>query len=652
MDTKYFENEPHLDDERINRISDETLLDAFDMIPRPRSISELRRRTVCIPENGSWNLKESLRKGTPDERDKYVEEADTLLSEVDVTGAALGRSARYGWHYLTWLRPLVLAFGATRKTKYAQRFNELFRRWDSKRDQVRGEWPSLDVIWYSLGIAGRNQIILEAFEVIDDALSDEIWARMVKVLLGGSRWSHDEHHTFRHGNWQLACTARLLHVATTFPQFRESGSWQQLAWARIEEHVDRDFYDDGGHYERSPGYHAMCLSLLQNCALIAINSGDRPLFDQAKFERIHTWLAELTDLGGFTYHFQDAGVDWPGLMMLRGAALTGRTRLWQWARTWLGDQAFRAEADWLPATLPRPAFHHSEPGPAERISTHLDTSKYVIMRAPSSTTTLTVAVNYGPWVDQELESHSHLAAFDFIMTSRSGILLWEAGGPATYDDPQYHPWYQSTLGHNSVTYRGEDIRPDHRAVLDALRLTPTIDVMEGHHFGYGFRQDRTITVIKTDPAYVVVDDRAEVTVDEAADLVQSFHGIRPWESQDHGPGQFSYVAVDGESPARLRIMQIGSGHPTAVSTRGLARVPDPAGQTADYEALYSLSLHSRTGRFTTLLIPMESNEAVPIVTVLSDGFSIEWPNVVDTFHLSSFTRTPNNSRKEASFESM
>ena len=56
----------------------------------------------------------------------------------------------------------------------------------------------------------------------------------------------------------------------------------------------------------------------------------------------------------------------------------------------------------------------------------------------------------GPHIEHELESHSHRAVLDLVLDGWGQPLLWEAGGPPSYDDPEYLTWYQSGRGHNTV----------------------------------------------------------------------------------------------------------------------------------------------------------------------------------------------------------
>jgi hypothetical protein len=81
---------------------------------------------------------------------------------VDFTGASHGRTPLYGVHYLLWMLPLVQGFAINRDPAHSAAFSRLFDQWYDTRDQVVGEIESLDVIWYTLGLAHRSLVFSSA----------------------------------------------------------------------------------------------------------------------------------------------------------------------------------------------------------------------------------------------------------------------------------------------------------------------------------------------------------------------------------------------------------------------------------------------------------------------------------------------------------
>ena len=77
-------------------------------------------------------------------------------------------------------------------------------------------------------------------------------------------------------------------------------------------------------------------------------------------------------------------------------------------------------------------------------------------------------INHGPQIEHELESHSHRAVLDLVLDGWGEPLLWEAGGPPSYDDPGYLSWYQSGRGHNTVLVDDRELSTDRRVSVDPL----------------------------------------------------------------------------------------------------------------------------------------------------------------------------------------
>ncbi|MFG1626425.1 heparinase II/III family protein [Kribbella sp. NPDC049227] len=622
-------------DGRINRIGPDDLIKAFGSPPGVQDIGALRAFVAGRLRRPAWPLQEwtdAIRSTSA--ADDVLAAAAPLLTGVEVTGRERGRSQRYGFHYLGWLSPGVHAWMLTGDDRYLHAFEQHLEEWVEQRDSVTGEWPGLDVIWYSLGTWARCRNLLPTLEVLTgSALSDRAWGSLVATLVGGARWAYDEHDVFRHGNWQLVCATELLHISVVLPDLAEARSWAERARERIDEHLLLDVYGDGGHYERSPGYHKMCLTALQTAALLDADVAAHP-----KVAAMHQWLCELVSPGGWIPHLQDSGIEWPATSLLRGSYVLDNPALARIAAQWLSAEDFGVEAAALPAWddadrqqrwLDTVATARDEAVPAPPQSTVLADSGYVILRSQD----LRAVINYGPHIEHELESHSHRAVLDLVLEGWQRPLLWEAGGPPSYDDPDYLTWYQSGRGHNTVLVDDQELSTDRGVHVDPLVDTGQVAVFSGRHHGSVVLQSRTIAMVREEPTVVVVSD------DSAAGqhtFRAHWHALNPW--QQVGP-----LAYDASAAEGLGLLLIETGDPsttTVETAEGVARRPLVDKPVAEYGPLYSLGLTRDSGRFTTVLLPHAAAQ-VPEVAVTRDDdrLTIDHGDTVDRVSPSTWVRT-------------
>ncbi|MDX2970410.1 heparinase II/III family protein [Kribbella solani] len=613
-------------DGRINRIGTDDLLKAFGS---PASdLAGLRAFVGAQLQRPAWPLPEwsDAIRSTP-AADAVLAAAAPLLDGVDVTGRGCGRSQLYGFHYLRWLSAGAEAWLLTGDDRYLQAFEQHLDDWVDQRDSVTGEWPGLDVIWYSLGTWARCRHLLPMLEVLTpSALSDKVWGRLLATLVGGARWAYDEHDVFRHGNWQLVCATELLHLSAVLPSLVESAAWAERARERIEEHLVLDIYPDGGHYERSPGYHGMVLSALQTAARI-----DPAVAAHPRFTAMHTWLVELASSGGWLPHLQDSGIVWPATALLRGSYLLDSPALAQVAAQWLTPVELATEAASFPAWEDAErqdrwvrALGQSGVEALPR-TTVLPESGYTILRSDE----LRAVINHGPHIEHELESHSHRSVLDLVLDGWQQPLLWEAGGPPSYDDPGYITWFQSGRGHNTVLVDELELATDRGVEVDALVDTPQVAVFSARHRGYGVPQARTVAMVREEPAYVVVEDRGagEHT------FTAQWHALHPWRQV--GPLAYDAGAADG--PGLLLIEAGGSA--TAVETsEGVARRPVLERSDAEYGPLHTLSLTRSTGEFTTVLVPHVGSAPTVAVTRAEGALVVTQGTTVDRIGASHWVR--------------
>ena len=195
------------------------------------------------------SLAASLR-ASPAERDTVLVRAGQLMRNVirtwgDSTIAfgdsvdfnrEIGTSGKYGFHYWFWSRPLLMAAVLTGDRAYLRKFEELFTAWYSQRNRITRTIPSLDPVYYELGLGTRNRMFIEFYLLARNECPPETQGRLLKTLLGAARWLHEleRWEGYRPGNWQIHGSYMLTQIALAFPEFRESGSWLEAGLGRMK----------------------------------------------------------------------------------------------------------------------------------------------------------------------------------------------------------------------------------------------------------------------------------------------------------------------------------------------------------------------------------------------------------------------------------
>ncbi|SDS31757.1 heparinase II/III family protein [Microlunatus soli] len=659
--TTAIEKPAHIDD-RIRHLDTADLIVACGEPDGVSDLETLRRWVGGRMQRPAWPLPEwaSAVRGTAD-ADAIVASAAPLLGSIDVTGAAEGRSRRYGFHYLGWLRAGVSAWLLTADHRYLDGFDRHLVRWQAERDAVSGDWPGLDVIWYSLGTWARCHNLLPALEILTRSpVSDEAWQALFATLIGGARWAHDEHDSFRHGNWQLASAAELLHIGSVLPDLPEAAAWRERGRRRLAEHLILDVYPDGGHYERSPGYHTMCLDAVQTALMIDQRYGGG-LLDDAEFKTriraMHDWLIDLADPTGWLPHLQDSGLVWAGRHLLRGGYLLDALDLVNHARGWMDPEQFATEAAQLPAHADadrgqrwqRAVGSPSTP-PTRPSSRLLPESGYAIARTGGSTDDLQVVINVGPHIEHELESHSHQAVLDLVLSGWGRPLLWEAGGPPSYDVDDYRSWFQSGRGHNTVLVDDGECGTERDARCHRFTDTPPlpvgsdptagrVTVFTGSHRGNGLYQQRTILLIRDRPGYLIILDSAADDHDHRFEL--RLQALTGWQQIDGPPEaeMLLFEAVDDTGPG-LHVAEVGDpGGSTIQQQTGTARRPLPVTRSSEYGPLHTLAVGRDNGSFRTVLWPLATSSSTrPVITTDGDSLIIRTADRVDRIGPSQWSR--------------
>ncbi len=200
----------------------------------------------------------------------------------------------YNLHYFDYLRDSQRPLDARRA---------LLSSWlGAERD---GSQPVLEP--FPLSLRAVNWIhFLVADREMDAALRERLHASLYRQLLWLER--NDERHIL--ANHYFENLKALLFGAAYF-QGEDAARWSAAVERELLLQLEEQFLEDGGHYERSPQYHALMLeNLLDLCNLAASNPGSvsPPLAEllQRKARKALSWMEKVVFPDGEIPLFNDS----------------------------------------------------------------------------------------------------------------------------------------------------------------------------------------------------------------------------------------------------------------------------------------------------------------------------------------------------------
>ncbi len=550
---------------------------------------------------------------SPDERDTILARAGMIMQNIirpwgDYVIAfgdkvdfntEVGQSGKYGFHYWIWSRPLIMAAALTGDQKYTAKFDQLFNTWYEQRNSIISTILDLDVVYYELGLGVRNRMFIENYLLPNKERTGETHERMLKTVLAAGRWLYElqRWEGYRPGNWQIHGSYMLVQLALVFPKFRESSEWLRIGLQRMSEHLEKDFFADGGHSERCPRNYTQATYLSYRNLHYLL--GAYQVRKDVK-ERIHSsigrtidwWITMLAPTGEIPAINDSHRGLFPIKILRDGAESFGKPVAYAVLRNLFGEQSRGEES------LP------------QYTSRHMPASGFSVMRTDWSPDALYLTVNYGP----EAGFHSHFDLLDFEVYAFGKPLAIDAGLGLTYDDPLYNPWYRSSKAHNMVAVNDSNIE---RAGIQGENIkwgsTRSLDFFAGEHRGYrrfGVLYRRQIAFVK--PLYWFILDDLSCTR-QGDTLSWYFHS-----PETLVPSEAGFVST---STPGIRILPVGQNFSTrtgkgmAASTRD--RIPGKV-EEIGWIKFDQTGIKDSLQQFPILLAPFRKQEEKRSAEKISD----------------------------------
>ena len=354
-----------------------------------------------------------------------------------------------GWNDLRsdklWLYNLHYFDDLSAPATHVQWNHDLIRHWIDDNPVAKG------VGWepYPLSLRIVNWI---KWSLAGNTLSDEMLFSL--ALQARFLTRKMEHHLL--GNHLLA-NAKALIFAGLFFQGQEAEHWLKLGRRHLAQEVPEQILDDGGHFERSPMYHAIVLEdLLDLLNVMRTYSHERLFVWHHQLDRMRRWLVTMCHTDG-------------DIALLNDAAL--------------GIAPHPQELEAYTTRLGLPLM---DGGPTGMHS--LTESGYVRVEIGNVLAILDVA----PLGPDYLPAHGHADTLTFEL-SWSGRRLIVDSGTSCYSETEERLRQRGTPAHNTVVIDGRNssdvyksFRVGRRAHVQKVSVLPSDRdfVVRGSHDGY------------------------------------------------------------------------------------------------------------------------------------------------------------------------
>ncbi|MEO8008505.1 MAG: alginate lyase family protein [Betaproteobacteria bacterium] len=222
----------------------------------------------------------------------------------------------------------------------------------------------------------------------------------------------------------LFANAKALIFAGAFFEGAEAEKWLDRGLRILDRELTEQILQDGGHFERSPMYHAIIVEDLLDLVALAETFAIETLKERAirwrpTAKKMLRWLSVMTHPDGRIAFFNDAAF----LIAPSRADL---------------EKAAREVGVVVSADL-------------EEGITRLETSGYVKLQSGAATAIVDVA----PVGPDYLPGHAHADTLSFEL-SWNGSRVLTNSGTSTYEPGERRLWERSTAAHNTVVVDGEN----------------------------------------------------------------------------------------------------------------------------------------------------------------------------------------------------
>ncbi len=495
---------------------------------------------------------------------------------------------------------LGYAYWATGDAKYAADFVYMLHDWIADNPVPRILTNSRGphgTVWRTLETGIRGDLWFDVMALFMDAPEFDAQAKyeMTRSLVEHARHLHRYTVAFRYGNWQVVECTGLAAIGIMLPEFREAADWRERAFDYLVQHMEKDVYPDGAHYELTPGYHTWVMERFLKAALLCRANGYEVPGLLDRHEKMFEFLMHISKPNRRFPPLGDAGTGGSieGNMGL-GALLYSRGDM-----RYLGTESVLPGWVWLFGPDVPERYAALKASPPAFTSSALPVANYCMMRTGWERNDRYLLFDCARWGG----GHSHQDRLQVILYAGRDLLI--DPGIYSYDEPLSRTYLRKGVAHNVLLIDGgEQLQSDPK--LLSWATSQVADFAAGEIEADGLRQRRSVLFVRPD-YWVVVD---HVFGEGEHKLTRLFH--------------FPLVEVAIEGASACTLFQNGTNILVTAADGAQAEqrqgwIPTGGAQAKEAPVTAFVSRSALPVVLVTVLAPFEEESDVPQVIRVDTG---------------------------------
>ncbi|HEY8601369.1 MAG TPA: alginate lyase family protein [Thermomicrobiales bacterium] len=351
---------------------------------------------------------------------------------------------RYHLHYFDYVRDLSLLAAGDADSRVRDVFVRLAEDWIAANPPAAGDgWHPYTVSLRLVNWIHAAQHLLGA----DTDSPDPFLPRLLASMAQQARYLARNLELDVRGNHLLENLRALLACAHFFAG-AEPARWRKLALRHLEREIAEQILPDGGHFERSPGYHLVVLRILLECALL-LERGDSaaPPWLTGALVRMLDYLVGILPPDGQVPLLKDTAWDAapaPVDLLAAGAIYLDTPRWKRHERLPLypallfGEGGERAFSRWPVERTPVP-------------TTAFPSTAHYVMRDDARGDHL--ILDAGKPCPDYLPAHAHADLLSYELTVANARIVVDSG-VYEYAPGSWRDYFRSTRAHSTVEVAG------------------------------------------------------------------------------------------------------------------------------------------------------------------------------------------------------